>query len=107
MFTLTRTEINTKAAKYHYVVTDENGTVISERKSNREYVACTSDGRFYFGRMDLVGKGDHGRAIQHANGWGLDFSKRDRKGNYRFLPNMKEPNQALLQQLTAVAYLHQ
>lgn len=56
---------NNKAGKFHYQVIDENGTIISERKSNREYVACTIDGSYYFGRLDLVGKGDHGRMVKH------------------------------------------
>jgi hypothetical protein len=55
---------NNKAGKFHYQVIDENGTIISERKSNREYVACTIKGSFYFGRLDLIGKGDHGRYMR-------------------------------------------
>lgn len=60
-YTLTKTTL--KNGKFHYVVTDNNGNVISERKSNREYVACTIDGDMYFGRLDLIGKGEHGRKI--------------------------------------------
>jgi hypothetical protein len=48
-----------KTSKYHYQVIDENGDMISERRSNREYVAATIDGKYYYGRMDLVGKGDY------------------------------------------------
>lgn len=33
------------------------------RKSNRRYVASTANGEFFFGRMDLVGKGAHFLAI--------------------------------------------
>jgi len=61
------TETKNKAGKFHYQVIDENGTVISERRSNREYVACTPYGSYYFGRLDLVGKGEHGTAIRHYN----------------------------------------
>lgn len=57
------TETKNKAGKFHYQVIDENGNVISERKSNREYVACTINGQYYFGRIDLVGTGDHGKHI--------------------------------------------
>ena len=57
-------ETNNKAGKFHYQVIDENGNIISERKSNREYVACTIKGAFYFGRLDLIGKGDHGRYMK-------------------------------------------
>jgi hypothetical protein len=55
---------NNKAGKFHYQVIDENGIIISERKSNREYVACTINGGFYFGRLDLIGKGENGRFIK-------------------------------------------
>lgn len=66
-YTLTRTELNTKAAKYHYQVIDQDGKIITDRKSNREYVACTIDGSLFFGRLDLIGKGEHGRALKiHA-----------------------------------------
>lgn len=55
-----------KGKKYQYTVTDEKGNVISTRTSAREYVACTADGSFYFGRLDLIGKGDHGKRLSHA-----------------------------------------
>lgn len=58
------TELNSKANKFHYQVIDQDGKIISERKSNRKYVACTTDGAFYFGRIDLIGKGDHGRRLK-------------------------------------------
>ena len=58
------TETKNKAGKFHYQVIDENGNIISERKSNREYVACTSGSGYYFGRLDLIGKGEHGMAIK-------------------------------------------
>lgn len=48
-----------KGKKYQYTVTDEKGNVISTRTSARDYVACTANGEFYFGRLDLIGKGDH------------------------------------------------
>lgn len=57
-------ETGNKAGKFHYTITDEAGTIISERKSNREYVAATINGQFYFGRLDLIGKGDHGKQIK-------------------------------------------
>lgn len=46
-----------KGKKYQYTVTDEKGNVISTRTSARDYVACTANGEFYFGRLDLIGKG--------------------------------------------------
>lgn len=63
-YKLTVTETGNKAGKFHYQVIDETGAVISERKSNREYVACTIHGQYYFGRLDLIGKGDHGKQIK-------------------------------------------
>ena len=57
-------ETGNKAGKFHYTITDEAGNIISERKSNREYVAATINGSFYFGRIDLIGKGDHGRQVK-------------------------------------------
>lgn len=55
-----------KGKKYQYTVTDEKGNVVSTRTSARNYVACTADGSFYFGRLDLIGKGDHGKRLSHA-----------------------------------------
>ena len=40
------TEINTKAAKFLYEVIDEAGNLISQRKSNREYIYCTINTRY-------------------------------------------------------------
>lgn len=57
----------TKGKKYLYTVTDENGNVVSTRTSARDYVACVADGSFYFGRLDLIGKGDHGKRLSSAN----------------------------------------
>jgi len=59
------TETKNKAGKFLYEVIDEAGTVLTGRRSNREYVACTINGLFYFGRVDLIGKGDHGRNIKY------------------------------------------
>lgn len=55
-----------KGKKYQYTVTDEKGNVISTRTSASDYVACTANSEFYFGRLDLIGKGDHGRALSSA-----------------------------------------
>lgn len=63
-YKLTVSVCTTGPAKYHYRVFDESGIVISQRKSNRVYVACTINGLFYFGRIDLIGKGDHGRYVK-------------------------------------------
>lgn len=55
-----------KGKKYLYTVTDEKGNVVSTRTSARDYVACTANGEFYFGRLDLIGKGDHGRGLSRT-----------------------------------------
>ena len=52
-----------KNGKTLYQVINENGDVISKRTSTRKYVACTIDGSYYFGRLDLIGKGDHGKVL--------------------------------------------
>lgn len=67
-------ETGKKAGKFNYKVVDQTGLLISERNSNREYVACTADGRFYFGRVDLVGKGDHGKYLKMCLENGTDPS---------------------------------
>ena len=52
-----------KGSNFVYTVT-KNGEIVSQRVSKRDYIACTIDGDFYFGRLDLIGKGDHGRLIK-------------------------------------------
>lgn len=53
-----------KGKKYEYQVIDaDSKAIVSKRTSAREYVACTADGSFYFGRLDLIGKGDHGKQL--------------------------------------------
>ena len=56
-----------KGKKFQYQVVElSTGNIISKRESSREYVACTINGAFYFGRIDLIGKGDHGKSVAHA-----------------------------------------
>lgn len=57
-----------KGKKYQYTVTDEKGNVISTRTSARDYVACTANGEFYFGRLDLIGKGDQRQRVEPHDG---------------------------------------
>lgn len=54
-----------KGDKFVYTVVDENNNVISTRTSKKDYVACTVNGEFYFGRIDLIGKGEHGRCLSY------------------------------------------
>lgn len=68
-FTLIKTETGKEDPKFNYKVIDEAGKVISERNSSREYVACTAHGAFYFGRLDLIGKGDHANYLKKCQGF--------------------------------------
>ena len=52
-----------KNGKALYQVIDNQGNIISKRTSSRKYVACTIDGSYYFGRLDLIGKGEHGQTL--------------------------------------------
>lgn len=89
-YKLKRTETGSKSGKFHYQVIDESGKIISERKSNREYVACTIDGELYFGRLDLIGKGEHGRKLNYYKS--LNYAE-----VYKYyLQNMKRNNQNAL-----------
>ena len=90
-------ETGNKTARLHYTVTDESGNIISERKSDRWYVACTIDGSFYFGRLDLIGKGDHGKQIKWAQGYGRDAKD-------KIVPGMHPVNEERLKQLNTIAY---
>lgn len=83
-YTLNQKETGNKAAKFHYTITDENGNVVSERKSNREYVAATINGQFYFSRIDLIGKGEHGNQIKMNRGFDRVFNPKSRKWDWIF-----------------------
>lgn len=53
-----------KGKKFLYEVKDEQGRLYAKRLSNRDnYVACTLHGEFFFGRIDLIGKGDHNKIV--------------------------------------------
>lgn len=60
-YTLTRVK---KGSKWLYEVKDSNGQSVATRTSTRDYVAATANGEFFFGRVDLIGKGDHGKALR-------------------------------------------
>ncbi len=63
-YILTKTQ---KGKKFLYEVKDKDGNVVSDRVSARDYVACSVSGEFYFGRIDLVGKGDYSKRLAAAN----------------------------------------
>jgi len=85
-------ETGNKAAKFIYTVVDENGVVISTRSSNREYVACTIDGQYYFGRLNLIGKGDHGKQLKYCAGYCSIYNPRTRKWDW-VMGRWEKPNQ--------------
>lgn len=60
-YTLTRVK---KGNKWLYQIEDNNGNVVATRTSARDYAAATINGEFFFGRVDLIGKGDHGKALR-------------------------------------------
>lgn len=60
-YTLTRVK---KGSKWLYEIKDNNGNVVATRTSARDYAAATINGEFFFGRVDLIGKGDHGKALR-------------------------------------------
>ena len=57
-----------KGKKFEYqVIHAESKAIVSNRTSARDYVACVADGSYYFGRLDLIGKGDHGKQLSWVN----------------------------------------
>lgn len=70
-YTMLKSLTGKHSPKYHYKIVDESGNVISERKSNRDYVAATINGQYYFGRVDLIGKGDHGKQLKREDEVGM------------------------------------
>lgn len=77
LFELVKVETGNKRERYCYQVR-ENGYVIAERKSNREYVACFvmqmngADGAtwyetpFFFSRIDLIGQNASAKCQPYA-----------------------------------------
>lgn len=62
-YKLVKSQASPKAKKLYQVICIETGEVVSTRQSDRDYVACSIFGDWYFGRRDLVGKGDHGKSL--------------------------------------------
>lgn len=57
-----------KGKKFEYqVIHAESKAIVSKRTSARDYVACVADGSYYFGRLDLIGKGDRGKQLSWVN----------------------------------------
>lgn len=93
-FKLTREQ---KGDKFVYTVTDESGNVISTRTSKRDFVACMANGEFYFGRLDLIGKGDHGKGISYCR----SVLSNPRRESEKYIEYIKER----LSDLNTIAYL--
>ena len=85
---LIKTETGNKSAKFVYSIVDANGNVLQTRSSNREYVAATICGKFYFGRLDLIGKGDHGRYMKWTKENIVSVSNKPANELMRALGNM-------------------
>lgn len=104
------TETNNKSAKFHYQVIDKNGNVISERKSNRQYVACTSCSSIYFGKLDLIGKGEHLKSIKENNevlNWKRlpkHFIAYNKSNELEVLEQCKKEAKEILELITSIAY---
>ena len=85
---------NQKGKRYLYEVKDEAGNVFSHRTSTRDYVACTANGEFYFGRLDLIGKGQHGTTLSIAYGYLNNPEESYKKALSRLAPSFRAKWQA-------------
>lgn len=56
-----------KGNMYLYTVTDNKGNLIGKRTSKNDYVACTINCKFMFGRVDLIGRGSHLFELKRTN----------------------------------------
>jgi hypothetical protein len=63
-YTLTKTQL--KNGKFEYCVIDQDNNVIAKRISFNHYVACTTNGKYFFGRLDLIGKGEQGQILNNC-----------------------------------------
>lgn len=111
-FTLTVRETGNKAGKFHYQILDAAGNVRAERKSNRVYVAATICGGYFFGRIDLIGKGDHGRNLkfceQQSQISEIDFAKTYyAKNNLKTIDEYREGHRRAADHQKQIAHLQQ
>lgn len=106
-FTLTKNQL--KNGKFQYIVTDQNGNVISTRTSLNHYVACTANGGFYFGRLDLIGKSKHGSFLTHTEAELKTTPEQynARKFKVGTFDDMIENAKKCLETLNSIAYLQQ
>jgi hypothetical protein len=57
-------EIGKLNKAFMYTIKDMDGNIHATRKSKHTYVAATFDGQYFFSRLDLIGKGDHGQQVK-------------------------------------------
>jgi hypothetical protein len=103
---LIKQETGKKSSKFFYSIVDENGNVLKTRSSNREYVAATKCGSFFFGRLDLIGKGDHGRFMKDIKTtWAKVENKPDHEIIYGTLTigEWKKDRQNMLENFQTIA----
>lgn len=74
---LIKKQLSSKTGMKLYEVIDELGNVISSRKSKRDYVACTQNCDTFFGRIDLIAKGEHNKYLKNDESllWKLENDK--------------------------------
>lgn len=82
---LKKTITKNKAAKYLYEVI-VNGKSVAQRRSNKVYVACYVtkwknedfyEAPYFFGRIDLIGKGDSRNFELVDTAYGIAYVKSD------------------------------
>lgn len=86
-YTLTKVR---KGSKWLYEIKDNNGNVVAKRTSVRDYVAATINGEFFFGRVDLIGKGQHGRMLGEFNEFYANPKKSYMKIVNNFVPSYRK-----------------
>lgn len=52
-----------KGSKYLYTIIAPDGREVKRRLSAHNYVAATCEGKYFFSRRNLIGKGSHGYYI--------------------------------------------
>lgn len=72
----------------YYVIDSKTGKRIKKhRASNGNFVACTIDAKFFFIRLDTIGKNEHGKYLKGCDGWRFN-----NKGEYtQAMANKRKP----------------
>lgn len=64
---------------YYQIIDTRDGQVVAKRTSKRHYVAATVNGENFFGRLDLIGKGEHGRLLAQAEDYKVNTREKYEK----------------------------